>query len=325
MADRLVRACACVLVFVGLVLGSQADSSAQPGRIPHIGYLVTHPEWSNFFDSAIKNAGYVEGTSLLVERRVSGLTTDQLRTVAREIVGLRVDLIFTDSTPAALALKGETERLPIVFAALADPVGTGVVTGLARPGGNLTGTSLMTRDVMAKRVQLLKEASPAVSTVAIFWNPTHPHGPIQIRDAEAAAAQLGLKAQRVPVRSAQDVRSAFDMVGSHGVGLLMTDDTLLVNQAERLASLAAERRLPAISNFRAFVAAGGLMSYGPSLAEQFQGAALYIERILKGMRPADLPVVQASKFDLLINLKTAKALGLTIPQSLLVRADEIIQ
>jgi len=137
--------------------------------------------------------------------------------------------------------------------------------------------------------------------------------------------QLGLKAQRVPVRSAQDVRSAFDMVGSHGVGLLMTDDTLLVNQAERLASLAAERRLPAISNFRAFVAAGGLMSYGPSLAEQFQGAALYIERILKGMRPADLPVVQASKFDLLINLKTAKALGLTIPQSLLVRADEIIQ
>jgi len=269
--------------------------------------------------------GYVEGTSLLVERRVSDLTTDQLRTVAQEIVGLRVDLIFTDSTPAALALKGATERLPIVFAALVDPVGTGLVAGLARPGGNLTGTMLMTRDVMAKRVQLLKEAVPAVSTVAIFWNPTHPHGPVQLKDAEAAAAQLGLKAQRVPVRSAQDVGSAFDMIGARGVGLLMTDDTLLVNQAERLAALASERRLAAISNFRAFVAAGGLMSYGPSLAEQFQGAALYIERILKGTRPADLPVVQASKFDLFVNLKTAKALGLTLPQSILVRADEVIR
>jgi len=319
------RAWACLVVLIALVLGTPADGSTQPGRVPRIGYLVTHPEWSDFFQSAIKNVGYVEGTSLLVERRVSDLTTDQLRTVAQEIVGLRVDLIFTDSTPAALALKGATERLPIVFAALVDPVGTGLVAGLARPGGNLTGTMLMTRDVMAKRVQLLKEAVPAVSTVAIFWNPTHPHGPVQLKDAEAAAAQLGLKAQRVPVRSAQDVGSAFDMIGARGVGLLMTDDTLLVNQAERLAALASERRLAAISNFRAFVAAGGLMSYGPSLAEQFQGAALYIERILKGTRPADLPVVQASKFDLLVNLKTAKALGLTLPQSILVRADEVIR
>jgi len=315
----------CLVVLIALVLGTSADGSTQPGRVPRIGYLVTHPEWSDFFQSAIKNVGYVEGTSLLVERRVSDLTTDQLRTVAQEIVGLRVDLIFTDSTPAALALKGATERLPIVFAALVDPVGTGLVAGLARPGGNLTGTMLMTRDVMAKRVQLLKEAVPAVSTVAIFWNPTHPHGPVQLKDAEAAAAQLGLKAQRVPVRSAQDVGSAFDMIGARGVGLLMTDDTLLVNQAERLAALASERRLAAISNFRAFVAAGGLMSYGPSLAEQFQGAALYIERILKGTRPADLPVVQASKFDFLVNLKTAKALGLTLPQSILVRADEVIR
>src|SRR5215831_9281918 len=240
---HLMRACACLVVLVGLVLGSHDDGSTQPGRVPRIGYLATHPAWTPYFHSAMKNQGYVEGTNLHVEWRVSDLEPGHLRIFAQELVALRVDLIFVDSTPAALAVKSATEKLPIVFAALADPVGTGVVTGLARPGGNLTGTSLMTRDVMAKRVQLLKEASPAVSTVAIFWNPTHPHGPIQIRDAEAAAAQLGLKAQRVPVRSAQDVRSAFDMVGSHGVGLLMTDDTLLVNQAERLASLAAERRL----------------------------------------------------------------------------------
>jgi putative ABC transport system substrate-binding protein len=319
------RAWACLLVLVGLVLGSHADGSAQPSRVPRIGYLVTHPEWNHFFHSAMKNLGYVEGTSLLVEWRVSGLTAGQLRTVAQELVGLRVDLIFTDSTPAALALKSATERLPIVFAGLADPVGAGLVAGLPRPGGNVTRTTIMTRDAMAKRVQLLKEAVPAVSTVAIFWNPTHPSGPVQVKDIEAAVAQLGLKAQRVPVRSAQDVDSAFAMVGQRGFGLLMTDDTLLVNQAQRLAALAAERRLPAISNFRAFVDGGGLMSYGPSLAEQFQGAALYVDKILKGARPADLPIMQASKFDLLVNLKTAKALGLTIPQSILLRADEIIR
>lgn len=189
------HALAGLLVVVGLVLGWHADGSAQTSRVPRIGYLVTHPEWSDFFQSAIKHAGFVEGKSILVERRMSDLTTDQLRTVAQEIAGLHVDLIFTDSTPAALALKSATERLPIVFAALVDPVGTGLVASLPRPGGNLTGTTLMvTRDVMAKRVQLLKEAAPAVSTIAIFWNPTHPHGPVQIKDTEAAAAQLGLKA-----------------------------------------------------------------------------------------------------------------------------------
>jgi len=287
--------------------------------------MTTHTAWTPYFHSAMKNQGYVEGTNLHVEWRVSDLEPGHLRTFAQELVALRVDLIFVDSTPAALAVKSATERLPIVFAALADPVGTGLVAGLPRPGGNLTGTMLMTRDAMAKRVQLLKEAAPAVSTVAILWNPTHPHGPIQVKDIEAAVAQLGLKAQRVPVSSAQDVGSAFAMIGRRGFELLITDDTLLVNQAERLAALAAERRLPAISNFRAFVDGGGLMSFGPSLTEQFQGAALYIDKILKGARPADLPVMQASKFDMLINLKTAKALGLTIPPSLLGRADEIIQ
>jgi putative ABC transport system substrate-binding protein len=320
------RACACLVVLVGLILGSYDDGSTQPGRVARIGYLVTHTEWTPYFHSAMKNLGYVEGTSLLVEWRVSDLEPGHLRTFAQELVALGVDLIFVDSTPAALAVKSATERLPIVFAGLADPVGSGLVAGLPRPGGNITGTTIMTRDVMAKRVQLLKEAAPAVSTVAILWNPTHPHGPVQVKDTEAAVVQLGLKAQRVPVRSAQDVGSAFAMIGKRGFGLLITDDTLLVNQAERLAALAAERRLPAISGgFGAFVERGGLMSYGPSVAEQFQGAALYVDKILKGGRPADLPVVQASKFDLLVNLKTAKALGLKLPQSILSRADEIIR
>ena len=309
----------------GLLAAPLAAEAQQAGKVYRIGYLATHSAWIPYFHSAMKNQGYVEGTNLLVEWRMSDLEPGHLRAFAQELVTLRVDLIFVDSTPAALAVKSATERLPIVFAALADPVGTGLVAGLPRPGGNLTGTMLMTRDAMAKRVQLLKEAAPAVSTVAIFWNPTHPHGPVQVKDIEAAVAQLGLKAQRVPVSSAQDVGSAFAMIGRRGFELLITDDTLLVNQAERLAALAAERRLPAISNFRAFVDGGGLMSFGPSLTEQFQGAALYIDKILKGARPADLPVMQASKFDMLINLKTAKALGLTIPPSLLGRADEIIQ
>jgi putative ABC transport system substrate-binding protein len=206
-----------------------------------------------------------------VERRVSGLSPDHLRISAKELVALRVDLIFVDSTPAALAAKSATETLPIVFAALVDPVGTGPVAGLSRPGGNMTGTTIITRDVMAKRVQLLKEAVSAMSTVAIFWNPAHPHGPVQIKDAEAAAAQLGLKAQRVPVRKAEDVDSAFDTIGKRGFGLLITDDTLLVNQSERLAALAAERRLPAISGgFSAFVERGGLMSYGPAWSNSFR-------------------------------------------------------
>src|SRR5262249_5539243 len=161
------------------------------------------------------------------------------------------------------AAKSVTEKIPIVFAGLADPVGTGLVASLPRPGGNLTGTTIMSRDVMAKRVQLLKEAAPTISTLVIGWDPTHPAGPGQLKDAEAAADQLGLKALPVPVRSARDVDSAFAMTSKRGYGLLLTDDTLLINQAERLALLAAERRLPAISGFREFVENGGLMSYGP--------------------------------------------------------------
>jgi putative tryptophan/tyrosine transport system substrate-binding protein len=200
-----------------------------------------------------------------------------------------------------------------------------LVTSLSRPGGNVTGTTIMSRDVMAKRVQLLKEFVPAMSAVAIFWNPTHPAGPVQVKDAETAAAQLGLKALRVPVRRAQDVEGAFALIGKRGFGILITDDTLFINQTERLAALAIERRLPGISGFRTFAEGGGLMSYGPSLAEQFQGAAVYVDKVLKGARPADLPVQQPTKFEFLVNLTTAKALGLKIPQSILLRATDVIR
>ena len=319
------RAIALLALLVGLVAASHADDRAQLERIPRIGYLATHTAWIPYFHSAMKDLGYVEGKNLLVEWRVSDERADRLRTLAQELVALRVDVIFVDSTPAALAAKSVTEKIPIVIAGLADPVGTGLVASLSRPGGNVTGTTIMTRDISAKRVQLLKEAAPGVSVVAIFWNPTHPHGPVQVKDAEAAIAQLGLKAQRVPVRSTQDVDGAFAMLGKRGYGLLITDDTLLINQIERLAALAVERRLPGISGFRTFAEGGGLMSYGPSLPEQFQDAALYVDKIIKGAQPADLPVKQATKFELVINLKTANALGVKMPQSILLRADEVIR
>ena len=177
----------------------------------------------------------------------------------------------------------------------------------------------------AERVELLKEAVPTVATLAIFWNPTHPQGPTQAKDAQAAATQTGLNAHLVPVRSAQEVDAAFATLAKRSYGLLITDDTLLINQTDRLASLAIERRLPGISGLRTFAEGGGLMSYGPSLAEQFQGAALYVDRIIKGARPADLPVIQPTKFDLLVNLRTARALKLKVPESILLRADEIIR
>ena len=310
---------------LGILSTPLASDAQQSAKVPRIGYLATHPAWTPYFNSAMKNLGYNEGKDFVVIWRVSDEGPAHLRAIAQDLVALGVDLILVDSTPAAFAAKSATERIPIVIAALADPVGSGLVASLTRPGGNVTGTTIMSRDVMAKRVQLLKEAAPAVSTVIIVWNPTHPSGAVQLRDAEAAAVQFRLKPLGVPVRSARDVDSAFAVVGKRGYGLLLTDDTLLINQADRLALLAVDRRLPAIGGFRGFVESGVLMSYGPSLAEQFEGAALYTDKILKGAQPADLPVLQASKFDLVINLKTAKEAELMLPQSILLRADEVIR
>ena len=312
------------LVTAGIVLLSR-QAGAQGQKVWRIGYLATHPAWTPYFHSAMKKLGYSEGKDFVVLWRVSDENPTHLRAIAQELVALGVDLIFVDSTPGALAAKSVTERIPIVIAGLVDPVGAGLVASLPRPGGNITGTTIMSRDVMAKRMQLLKEASPALSTVVIVWNPTHPHGPVQLKDAEAAVVQFRLKALQAPVRSARDVDRVFAVVGKRGYALLLTDDTLLINQAERLALLAADRRLPAISGFRAFVDNGGLLSYGPSLAEQFEGAALYTDKILKGAHPADLPVMQPSKFELLVNLKAAKEAELTLPQSILLRADEVIR
>jgi putative tryptophan/tyrosine transport system substrate-binding protein len=321
----MIRALTFLILLAGLVRPLHADDSAQPERIPRIGYLATHATWTRYFHSAMKDLGYLEGKNLIVVWRLSDEKPEHLTSAAQEFVALGMDLIFVDSTPGALAAKGATNRIPIVIAGLVDPVGTGLVASLPKPGGNVTGTTIITRDVTAKRVELLKEAVPTATAIAILWNPTHPHGPVQVKDAEAAATRAGLKVHQVPVRRAQDIDAAFASLAKRPYGLLVTDDTLLINQADRLASLAIERRLPAISGFRTFAEGGGLMSYGPSLAEQFQGAAQYVDKIIKGAQPSELPVRQPTKFDLLVNLRTARALKLNIPQSILVRADEVIR
>jgi putative ABC transport system substrate-binding protein len=321
----MMRALAYLALFAALIGPGRAEDTPQSVRIPRVGYLATHATWTRYFHAAMKDLGYLEGKNLVVVWRLSDEKSEHLASAAQELVGLDVDLIFVDSTPAALAAKSATNRIPIVFAGLVDPIGTGLVASLAKPGGNVTGTTITTRDVTAKRVELLKEAVPTVATLAIFWNPTHPHGPTQVEDAQAAATRAGLKTHLVPVRSAQEVDAAFATLAKRPYGLLITDDTLLINQIDRLASLAIERRLPGISGFRTFAEGGGLMSYGPSLAEQFQGAALYVDRIIKGAQPADLPVKQPTKFDLLVNLRTARALKLKVPESILLRADEIIR
>ena len=229
-------------------------------------------------------------------------------------------------TPGPLAAKHVTGTIPIVMAAAGDPVGTGLVASLAKPGGNVTGMSLLSPELMGKRLQFTKELLPGLSRVAVLWNAANPIAEIGFKEVEAAARTLGVQVQSVEVRGPDDFDNALPATVSGGGGaLFVIDDPLVYRYLRRIADFAARNRLPATANFKAFAEAGGLMTLGPSLAELYRRAAIFVDKILKGAKPADLPIEQATKFELVINLKTAKALGLTIPQSLLLRADQIIE
>jgi putative ABC transport system substrate-binding protein len=250
----------------------------------------------------------------------------QLPKLARELVNLRVRLILVDSSLSAFAAKEATSTIPIVLSHVGEPVGSGLVASLAHPGGNITSISLMTVELTAKRLEILKETVPKLSQVAVVWNPTHQLGKPQLETAVTAANQLGLKVQPILVRKAEDLAAAFVRIANRNqTGVLFTDDTMVWNQLNRIAGLSAKHSLPGIGGSRRFPEAGVLMSYAPSPKEQFQRAAVYVDKILKGVKPADLPVEQPTKLELVVNLKTAKALGITIPQSILVRADEVIR
>jgi putative ABC transport system substrate-binding protein len=278
------------------------------------------------FREGLRDLGYVEGRDIVLEFRWAEGKLDRLPELAAELVGLRVDLIHTLSTPAAIAARHATTTIPIVFTGVGDPVGTGVVSSLAHPGGNVTGVSIMATELSGKRLEILREMVPKVSRVAMLWNATNPGMVLRAHEIEAAATKLGVTIQSLGVHDLIAFDHAFASIANGGAGALITlIDPFTRQHRQRIVDFAAQRHLPALYEAREFVESGGLICYGPSLLAIQRRSAAYVDKILKGVKPADLPVEQPTTFELVINLKTAKALGLTIPQSLLLRADEVIQ
>ncbi len=281
------------------------------------------------FGQGLGERGYVDGRNIAIEYRWAEGSLDRLPGLAADLVRLKVDVIVVGSTPSALAAKQATKTIPIVAAVMADPVGDGLVASLGRPGGNVTGFTFIAPELVPKRLQLLQEAIPRVSRVAALWHPGA-QGEHTTRDmlkeAEVAARALGMELQLLGVEGPNDFDRAFSaMTREHAGALIVFAGPMLYAERKRIVDFAAKQRLPAIYAWREPVAAGGLMSYGANIPDLFRRAAAHVDKILKGAKPGDLPVEQPTKFELVINLKTAKTLGLTIPQSVLIRADEVIQ
>jgi putative tryptophan/tyrosine transport system substrate-binding protein len=268
----------------------------------------------------------VEGRNLVLEYRWTEGRDERFPDLAADLVGRKVEVIVTWGTPAAKAAKAATSTIPIVMAAIGDALGTGLVASLARPGGNITGLSALNPELEGKRLELLKEAVPTLTRVAFLWNPDHPLHQVVLQDTQWAAQALGVSLHLVGVPGYTDFEAAFAAMTREGAeALIVAPDAVFVLHRARIAALAAQHRLPAIYLHRDHVHAGGLMAYGPSYHDLFRRAATYVDKILKGATPADLPVEQTMRFELLINLKTAEALGLTLPPLLLLRADEVIK
>jgi len=278
------------------------------------------------FREGLRELSYVEGQNIAIESRWAEGNYDRLPGLAAELVRFKVDIIVTYGTPASQAAKRATGTIPIVMAGAIDPVASGLVTIVARPGGNLTGLSLMAPELVGKQLEILKDVVPKVSRVALLGNPANPGNAPQVRHAQDAARALGLRLQPLEARGPSDIDSAFAAITSEQAGaVIVLVDSMLLDHRTRIADLAARRRLPAVYGLSDHVEAGGLMAYGPNRLDIFRRAATYVDKILKGAKPGDLPVEQPTKFALVINLKTAKALGLTIPPSLLQRADQVIE
>jgi putative ABC transport system substrate-binding protein len=278
------------------------------------------------FRQGLRDAGYAEGRDVVFEWRSAHGDYDQLPSLAADLVQRKVDVIVVDTTRVAQAVKRATSSIPIVMAVVADPVGSGLVDNLARPGANVTGLSLMTADLTKKRLQLLKEAIPRLFRVAVLWNPGTPFHAAAIQDLKAAAPALSTKLTFVAVRRPEQLSAAFSAASrAHAEALYVLDDPLFMTHRTRLLEPTSKARLPAIYGQREFTDEGGLMSYGTSFGDMFRRSAEYVDKILKGAKPGDLPIEQPTKFELVVNLKTARALGITIPESILVRADEVIQ
>ncbi|TMH34112.1 MAG: ABC transporter substrate-binding protein [Betaproteobacteria bacterium] len=313
----------------GSLLGVALAAVAQPTKIPRVGFLRTDrpPQaYIDAFEQGLRDRGYTPGANILIEYRFGDGTNAETSRLAREIVKLNVDVIVAGGGRATQVMQAVTNRIPIVMTSASDPVGTGLVTSLAHPGGNTTGTSIVSWELFAKRVELLRQVLPNVSRVAVLINRFNPAPAGAWNEALAAASKLGVTLQRIDVQGAADFDEAFaTMVKGRAEALIVVQSTIFETSPYRIQQLAITNKIPAIYGLRTSADAGGLLSYGPNVPDLYRYAAVYVDKILKGARPADLPVEQPTKFELVINMKTAKSLGLTIPQSLLLRADEVIQ
>ena len=278
------------------------------------------------FADALRELGWVEGRNVVFEYRYAENRPERLPELAADLVRLKVDVIAAAGTLAPLAAKRATATIPIVMTAAGDPLGSGLVASLARPGGNVTGMSLMAPDLGAKRLELLKEVLPRLSRVAVLWNADNPYSALVFKETKTGGQILGIEVQSLDVRTPDDFDGTFEVARRQRPDALITvEDPLTVDQRKRIADFALGQQLPSLHGVREFVAAGGLMSYGASLADLFRRAAGYVDKVLRGAQPADLPVQQPTKFEFVINLKTASALGLQIPDKLVALADEVIE
>jgi putative tryptophan/tyrosine transport system substrate-binding protein len=320
-----------VVLTISLILAPLAAEAQQATKIFRIGYLATNPtpHFQEAFRQGLRDLGYVAGRNVAVEYRDAEGKYDRLPALAAELVALKVDVLVAASTPAALSTKQATKTILIVFTAVADPVTSRVVTSLAQPGGNVTGLSVLAPELVGKCLELLTQAVPGVKRVAVLWQPGAVGERTEkdtLKEADVAARALGMRPQFVEARGPENFDRAFsNMTRARADALAVLTSSMFFGERRRLVDLAAKNRLPAVYPWREGVDAGGLMAYGPDLADLYRRAATHVDKILKGTKPGDLPVEQPMKFELVINLKTAKALGLTIPPSVLGRADQVIE
>lgn len=320
-----------VIITLIILTATFTADAQQPTKIPRIGYLRTSsfsvsPARMEAFQQGLRALGYEEGKNIAIERRHADRKLDRLPELAAELVRIKVDVIVTSGPPATRAAKAATSTIPIVMTFDDDPVGSGLVASLARPGGNVTGLSTRAPEISGKLLELLKETVPRLSRVAVIGTLTREGTAQALKEIELAAAAFAVKLQYLDIQSPNDIESAFQAARkARADALLVVSSPVFTPQRAQIAQLAVKNRLPAASSSRAFVRDGGLMSYGINLHDLDRRAATYVDKILKGRKPADLPVEQPTKFELLINLKTAKQLGLTIPQSVLYRADKVIK
>ena len=303
----------------------------QPTKVARIGFLASSSAERAksrlaAFQQGLRELGYVEGKNIVIQQRYAAGQFEKLPELAAELVRLKVDVLVAEGAPAAHAAKNATTTIPIVMGNAADPVGTGLVASLARPGGNITGLSDFNLAVVTKRLELLKEVVPSALRVAVLLNPTNPTNPLQLKEIQAVAPALGVTLLPLEVKVVDDIDRAFTTIRKERPGaLIVIGDPMIGSEQRRLSELVVKNRLPAIYSSRLSMDAGGLMSYGTNFDDLYRRAATYVDKILKGTKPADLPVEQPTKFEMVINLKAAKQIGVTIPPEVLVRADRVIR